>query len=119
VHRHQLALAAGRRRSGTTVPEVPKTPDCQPASLSTKKAGALIRRRPVAKLFQNPQVLTRLGICFERKQMPRFVGNLRKSLNAKEAREAVRIRPRQVRYQAALRPDSTSENTTWTNRTPA
>jgi hypothetical protein len=27
-------------------------------------------------------------------------------LNAKEAREAVRLRPRQVRYQAALRPDS-------------
>ena len=69
------------------------------------KAGALIEHRTVAKLSQNPIVLTCFGICFERKQIPRIVGNLRKSLNAKEAREADRLRPRQVRYQAALRPD--------------
>jgi hypothetical protein len=60
----------------------------------------------VAELSQNPIVLTQFRFCFERKQIPRTVGNVRKPLNAKEAREAVRIRPRQVRYQAALRPDS-------------
>ena len=70
-----------------------------------QKAGALIMRWTVAKLSQNPIHLTQLGITFERKQTPRIVGNVRNSLNAKEPREADRIRPRQVRYQAALRPD--------------
>jgi hypothetical protein len=69
------------------------------------KAGARIKRRTVAKLSQNPIVLTHFGICFERKQIPRIVEILRKSLNAKETREVDRLRPRQVRYQAALRPD--------------
>jgi hypothetical protein len=63
---------------------------------------------PVSKLSQNPIYLTRFGIRFERKQMPRIVGNVRKALNAREARESARIRPRQVRYQAALRPDFNS-----------
>jgi hypothetical protein len=71
-----------------------------------KKAGALITAGTVAKLSQNPIVLTCFGICLERKQIPRIVGNVRKSSNAKEARESGRIRPRQVRYQAALRPDA-------------
>jgi hypothetical protein len=71
-----------------------------------RKAGVRIRRRTVAKLSQNPIVLTCFGIAFERKQIPRIVENLRKSLNAKETTEADRLRPRQVRYQAALRPDS-------------
>jgi hypothetical protein len=52
--------------------------------------------------------MTWFGIRFERKQIPRIVENLRKSLNAKETREADRLGPRQVRYQAALRPDRTS-----------
>jgi hypothetical protein len=69
------------------------------------KAGALIKRGTVLKLSQNPIGLTCLGICLERKQIPRIVENLRKSLNAKKTREADRLRPRQVRYQAALRPD--------------
>ena len=55
-----------------------------------------------------PIVLTCFGICFERKQIPRIVGNVRKSSNAKEATELDRLRPRQVRYQAALRRDSNS-----------
>jgi hypothetical protein len=66
------------------------------------KAGARIKRPAVSKLSQNPIFLTCFEICLERKQIPRIVENLRKASNAKEARESDRIRPRQVRYQAAL-----------------
>ena len=70
------------------------------------KSRCSITTATVAKLSQNPIVLSRFGIRFERKQIPRIVGNVRKSSNAKEATELDRLRPRQVRYQAALRPDS-------------
>ena len=77
---------------------------------------SLLRRQPRlpflepveydAKLSQNPMVLIRFRIAFERKQMPRIEENLRKTLNETERMESDRIRPRQVRYQTALRPDS-------------
>jgi hypothetical protein len=60
----------------------------------------------VAKLSQNPIVLTVFGFGLEREQNPRIEKNLRKTSNAMEAMESGSIRPRQVRYQAALRPDS-------------
>ena len=72
-----------------------------------EKAGA----RTTPRLSRNcpePYPLAHFGICFERKQIPRIVENLRNALNAKEARGSDRIRPRQVRYQAALRPDFNS-----------
>jgi hypothetical protein len=74
---------------------------------ATTKAGAPAAPVTVAKLSQKPIALTCFGICFERKRIPRLVEILRKSLNAKETREADLLRPRQVRYQTALRPDST------------
>ena len=37
------------------------------------KAGALIKRPAVTKLFQNPIPLTCFEICLERKQIPRIV----------------------------------------------
>ena len=49
--------------------------------------------------------LTRLGLAFERKQIPQVVENIKNQLHGMEPLEGSVLRPRQVRYQAALRPD--------------
>jgi hypothetical protein len=61
-------------------------------------------RRTVAKLLS----LTRLELARERKQVPQVVENIENPTYAMEPLEGRAIRPRQVRYQAALRPDSNS-----------
>ena len=58
-----------------------------------------------AKLSQNPIVLRPFGFGLEREQNPELEKTLGKTSNALEAMETGCIRPRQVRYQAALRPD--------------
>jgi hypothetical protein len=50
-------------------------------------------------------VLSRLGLALSKKQIPQVVENLESRGKSKEALERTVMRPRQVRYQAALRPD--------------
>ena len=55
----------------------------------------------MAKLF----VLEPLGLALSEEQIPQVVENLRSEGKSKDALEWATLRPRQVRYQAALRPD--------------
>jgi hypothetical protein len=53
-------------------------------------------------------MLNPLGLALSEKQIPQVVENLESGDEQKEALEYVVMRPRQVRYQAALRPDKNS-----------
>jgi hypothetical protein len=53
-----------------------------------------------------PSALRRLELLLSEKQIPQVVENLESGGKPKEALETVALRPRQVRYQAALRPDN-------------
>jgi hypothetical protein len=55
----------------------------------------------VAKLFP----LELLGLALSEKQIPQVVENPENGGKSKEDLERASMRPRQVRYQAALRPD--------------
>src|ERR1700687_1747675 len=46
-----------------------------------------------------------IRVTVERKQIPRFVGNVSSEKKRMEWLESRAVRPRQARYQAALRPD--------------
>jgi hypothetical protein len=46
-----------------------------------------------------------LGLALSEKQIPQIVENTKKCGELKESLEPDGMRPRQVRYQAALRPD--------------
>jgi hypothetical protein len=52
-----------------------------------------------------PFALRSLGLALSEKQIPQVVENLESGCKPKEALERTIMRPRQVRYQAALRPD--------------
>ena len=59
-----------------------------------------------AKIVPESNVFIPFGLAFERKQIPRFVGNVSSYVNdGVELLESSVVRPRQARYQAALRPD--------------
>jgi hypothetical protein len=58
-----------------------------------------------AETVSKPPVLEALGLRLSEKQIPQVVGFIRKRLNQRELLERAAMRPRQVRYQAALRPD--------------
>ena len=60
------------------------------------------------KTVTKPLALSRLGLPLSEKQIPQVVENLENGDKPKEALEWAAMRPRQVRYQAALRPDSES-----------
>ena len=60
------------------------------------------RGKTVTKLLP----LSPLGLPSSEKQIPQVVENLESGGEPKEALEKAALRPRQVRYQAALRPDS-------------
>ena len=57
------------------------------------------------KTVTKPSVLRLLGLLLSEKQIPQVVENLENGDESKEALERAVMRPRQVRYQAALRPD--------------
>jgi hypothetical protein len=59
------------------------------------------------KTVTKPNALSRLGLPLSEKQIPQVVENLESGDKPREALETAALRPRQVRYQAALRPDST------------
>ena len=52
-----------------------------------------------------PLPFSRLGWPLSERQIPQVVENLESGGNPKQALKRVAMRPRQVRYQAALRPD--------------
>jgi hypothetical protein len=62
--------------------------------------------RDRGKTVTKPAALTRLGLPLSEKQIPQVVENLESGGKPKEALERAIMRPRQVRYQAALRPDN-------------
>ena len=49
--------------------------------------------------------LQALRIPLSEKQVPQIVGNVESTAEGMKPLETVEVRPRQVRYQAALRPD--------------
>jgi hypothetical protein len=55
------------------------------------------------KTVTKPLSLSRLGLPLSEKQIPQVVENLESGGEPKEALERAAMRPRQVRYQAALR----------------
>ena len=57
------------------------------------------------KTVTKPLPLSRLGLPSSEKQIPQVVENLESGGKSIEALETAALRPRQVRYQAALRPD--------------
>jgi hypothetical protein len=59
------------------------------------------RGKTVTKLDR----LIALGLPLSEKQIPQVIENLESGDKPKEALERTVMRPRQVRYQAALRPD--------------
>ena len=59
------------------------------------------------KTVTNPLTLNRLGLPLSEKQIPQVVEKYESGGKPKEALERAVMRPRQVRYQAALRPDMT------------
>jgi hypothetical protein len=50
-------------------------------------------------------VFTRWGLAVSEKQIPQLVANIEKGQQEMELLESGFVRPRQARYQAALRPD--------------
>jgi hypothetical protein len=50
-------------------------------------------------------VLSLLGLPLSEKQIPQVVENIESGWKSRQALERADVRPRQVRYQAALRPD--------------
>jgi len=57
------------------------------------------------KTVTKPLALRRLGLPLSEKQIPQVVENPESGGKSKKALETAALRPRQVRYQAALRPD--------------
>ena len=57
------------------------------------------------KTVTKPSPLSPLGLALSEKQIPQVVEKLESGNKRKEALERTVMRPRQVRYQAALRPD--------------
>jgi hypothetical protein len=52
-----------------------------------------------------PLALSPLGLPLSEKQIPQVVENIESGWKSRQALERADVRPRQVRYQAALRPD--------------
>ena len=57
------------------------------------------------KTVSKPGALERLGLASSEKQIPQITENIKKCGELREPLEPDGMRPRQVRYQAALRPD--------------
>jgi len=58
-----------------------------------------------SKTVPEPPELIRLGLALSEKQIPQRVGKIERTTQRMESLEPSPVRPRQVRYQAALRPD--------------
>ncbi len=65
---------------------------------------AMDRDKTVTKL----RLLSPLGLALSEKQIPQVVENFESGDKWKKALERANMRPRQVRYQAALRPDNST-----------
>ena len=63
------------------------------------------RRAAVPELCQYPMFFVRLGLALSEKQVPQVNENTEEKNWLLEPLESVGTRPRQARYQAALRPD--------------
>ena len=74
---------------------------CQLQIVSAEGFTPTDRAKTVSKLV----ALKPLGLALSEKQVPQIVENTKKRGELKEPLEPDGMRPRQVRYQAALRPD--------------
>jgi hypothetical protein len=61
--------------------------------------------QPVPLTVPAGNVFTRWGLAVSEKQIPQLVANIAKGQQEMELLESSCVRPRQARYQAALRPD--------------
>ena len=84
-----------RNRSGKT-PSVP---------LEISKRNV---RADCSKTVPKPKWFSSFGLSLSEEQIPQIVENNESGTDRKELLEATGVRPRQVRYQAALRPDMIS-----------
>ena len=85
-----------------------RSPSIQSATILRHKRSRLGRRITCPnrdKTVTEPLVLKWLGLALSEKQIPQVVENLESGGKPKEGLETAALRPRQVRYQAALRPD--------------
>jgi hypothetical protein len=78
-------------------------------AITGRVAGYVPESRSIAgdrgKTVTKLGLLSSLGLALSEKQIPQVVENLESGDKRKEALERTVMRPRQVRYQAALRPD--------------
>jgi hypothetical protein len=65
----------------------------------------------VSKVCQNPMFFDPLGLTSSEKRIPQVDENTERAKWLLDALESVATRPRQARYQAALRPDGVSDYT--------
>ena len=80
----------------------PESPTTEPLPRRSPNDGPMMDRdKTVTKL----RLLRLLRLLLSEKQIPQVVENLENGDESKEALERAVMRPRQVRYQAALRPD--------------
>jgi hypothetical protein len=61
--------------------------------------------QPVPLTVPAGNVFTRWGLAVRENQIPQLVANIAKGQQEMELLESGSVRPRQARYQAALRPD--------------
>ena len=66
--------------------------------------------RNTVRTVPKQSMLSRLELTSERKQMPKVVGNIENRTLPIEPLEGRAVRPRQVRYQAALPPDRSADS---------
>ena len=72
----------------------------------THVSSSLISRADRGKTVTESLALSWLGLLLSERQIPQVVEILESGVEPKEALEMAVLRPRQVRYQAALGPDS-------------
>jgi len=77
----------------------------RPSQRMWNEASSLRSPSDCAKTVPKPVLLQPLELASSEKQIPQVVVLVRNQKKRQEVLEATRLRPRQVRYQAALRPD--------------
>ena len=82
----------------------------KPASVKKASASTLFR---CVKTVSEPLGLGPMEICLSEKQTPQVIVFSRKLSEKGERLDRAFVRPRQVRYQAALRPDYLIINESW------
>ena len=105
---HSVARFEALQRAGTRLARCAQSQSL-PMTSEIQARGAPFRQRTcfstVSKLYQNHISTKHWGCPSSEEQIPQMVGKTEKTRNGMDGLEGSFTRPRQVRYQAALRPD--------------